>query len=471
MAVQELVYLSVAETGRRIASKEVSPVEVVEAYLSRIEAVDEKLHSYITVCADEARAAAKVAEREISQGDYKGPMHGIPVGVKDQWWTKGVRTTAGSTILKDFVADEDATVMANLKGAGGILIGKTNLTEFAVAWPFRYPYGTPTNPWDVTRMPGGSSGGSGAAVAAGLCATALGEDTGGSIRNPASYCGVAGLRPTWGRVSRYGLLGSAWSFDSIGPMSRSVEDCALTLAAIAGYDDKDPYTWKQPVPNYAAALSGDIKDIRAGVITERVNAEVMDPETREAVAQGIEVIRGLGPNVKEVSIPMFPLSGIIYWGYTLMESGNSHHHNIRHRAAEYDHNMQVALMTGSLIPAQTYYKAQRLRQMLRNEVMEVLKDVDVLLLPTGNAPAAPVVDKPGMGTKAEVKAGFHEGISFSGTANLVGLPALTVPCGFSSGGLPEGLQIMGRPFGESEVFRVGHAYQQATDWHNQRPPI
>ena len=470
MANTELAYQSATELGRRIKEKAISPVEVVQAYLDRIQEVDHKLHAYITVCAEEALEAAREAETAIVKGDYRGPMHGIPLAVKDQRWTKGVRTAAGSTILKDFVAQEDATVMANLKGAGGILLGKTNLTEFAVALPFRYPYGVPTNPWDLTRMPGGSSAGSASGVAAGLCATALGEDTGGSIRSPASYCGVVGLRPTWGRISRYGLLGSAWSFDSIGPVSRTVEDCAMTLGAIAGHDPKDPYTWNVPVTDYTASLDGDIRNIRVGVVTEQTQSGAVEPETRELVLKAIEVIRELGAPVQEVSIPMIVNAGAIYWGATLLESATTHYHNIRHRQQEYDHNMQVALLTGSLIPAQTYYKAQRLRQVLRRQVLESLKQMDVLVLPTKEAPAPPVLAKPGMGTKAEVK-GNATGNSFTSPANLAGVPAITVPCGFSSGNLPLGLQVMGRPMDETAVFRVGYAYQQATHWYKRRPPI
>ena len=470
MAGSDLVYKSAAELGRLIRDRAVSPVDVVQAYLDRIQEVDDRLHAYITVCAEEALEAARGAEAAIARGDYLGPMHGIPVAVKDQWWTKGVRTTAGSTILEDFVPEEDATVMARLKEAGGIFLGKTNLTEFAVAWPYRYPHGTPTNPWDLSRMPGGSSAGSASAVSAGLCATALGEDTGGSIRGPASYCGVAGLRPTWGRVSRYGLLGSAWSFDSIGPMARAVEDCAVTLAAIAGHDPGDPYTWDVPVPDYTASLNGDIRDIRVGVVTEGVDSEAVEPETRDAVTRAIGVIKGLGATVQEVSIPMLPYSGTIYMGATLLESATIHYENIRHRQSEYDHNMQVALLTGSLIPSQTYYKSQRLRQVLRQQTLSILEQVDVLVLPTEGAPAPPIIDRLGFGNKADVKASLVSD-SFTEPANLVGLPALSVPCGFSSGNFPLGLQVMGRAMDEASVFRVGYAYQEATDWHTRRPPI
>ena len=288
MQKTDVTFLTATELSEQIKAREVSPVEAVEAYLARIEDLNPTLNSYITICAKEALEEAQKAEKAIAAGRYLGPMHGIPVAVKDQWWTKGVRTTAGSNIIRDFVPEEDATVMAKLKEAGAILLGKTNLTEFAMAYTYHYPFGTPTNPWDQSRMPGGSSAGSGSATAAFMCATSLGEDTGGSIRGPASYCGIAGLRPTQGRVSRYGLLGSCWSMDTIGPMSRSVKDCAMTLQAIAGHDPKDGYTWKAPVPDYVSLLDGNIKGLRVGILREQVYGDNIAPEVRNAVLKAAE---------------------------------------------------------------------------------------------------------------------------------------------------------------------------------------
>ena len=306
MELNNLPFLTLAQLSEKIKSREVSPVDVVEAYLERIEALNPILNSYITVCADEARADAENAERRIAQGLYRGPMHGIPVAVKDQWWTKGVLTTAGSNILRDFVPNEDATVQTRLKEAGAILLGTTNLTEYAMAYTHHYPYGTPTNPWDQTRMPGGSSAGSGSATAAFMCATSLGEDTGGSIRGPAAYCGLAGLRPSQGRVSRYGLLGSCWSMDTIGPMSRTVRDCAITMQAIAGHDPKDAYTWKTPVPPYADLLDGDVRGLRVGILREKVFSDHVIPELRDAVLQAGEILEARGASVQEVSLPRRP---------------------------------------------------------------------------------------------------------------------------------------------------------------------
>ena len=269
MDKQDIPYLSASELSRLIESREVSPVEATEAYIDRIDELDFKFNAYLTVSRREAMEAAREAERAIASGEYLGPMHGIPVAVKDQFWSKGIRSTGGSRILADFVPEEDATVIANLKKAGAILLGKTNLTEFDITG-FSHRFSTPRNPWNLEMYTGGSSSGSGAATAAFLCATSLGEDTGGSIRWPAAWCGLVGLRPSWGRVSRYGVMKGVWSMDTVGPMSRTVEDAAITLGAIAGHDPKDPYTWDSPVPDYRRALGGRRKwhprrsDHRAG---------------------------------------------------------------------------------------------------------------------------------------------------------------------------------------------------------------
>ena len=256
MEKQDIPFLTAAELSGLIRTREVSPVEATAAYLDRIDSLNFKFNSYLTVCRREAMADAEEAERAIAGGEYLGPMHGIPVAVKDQLWTKGIRTTAGSRILSDFFPDEDATAVVKLKQAGAIVLGKTNMTEFAIG--ISQTYGYNRNPWDLDRFTGGSSGGSGSATAAFLCSTSLGEDTGGSIRRPAAWCGVVGLRPSWGRVSRYGVTASSWSMDQVGPISRTVEDAAITLGAIAGHDPRDPYTWDVPVPDYRSALGGDL---------------------------------------------------------------------------------------------------------------------------------------------------------------------------------------------------------------------
>ena len=276
-----ILFAAVAKLSELIREKEVAPVEATEAYLERIDSLNFKFKAYLTVCRHEALEAARDAEQAIARGHYLGPMHGIPVAVKDQLWSKGIRTTVGSRFLADFVPDEDATALANLKKAGAVLLGKTNLTEFAIGGSQRY--GPNRNPWDLNRFTGGSSGGSASATAAFLCATSLGEDTGGSIRRPAAWCGLAGLRPSWGRVSRYGVAAGSWSMDQVGPISRTVEDAAITLGAIAGYDPKDRYSRDVPVPDYRRALTGDINGLRIGISTELVHGEIVDPEVGGAV--------------------------------------------------------------------------------------------------------------------------------------------------------------------------------------------
>ncbi|MDP7532158.1 MAG: amidase, partial [SAR202 cluster bacterium] len=256
MTSQDLAFMSATELGAAFRDRQASPVEAVEAYLERIERLNPSLNAYIAVLADEAMESARQAEAEIAAGNHKSALHGVPVGVKDQIYTKGIRTSDASKIRSDFVPDQDATVVANLKRAGAVIIGKLNMTEFAMGDPITSAFGVTRNPWDTTRSPGTSSTGSGAATAAFMCATSLGEDTGGSVRGPAANCGLVGLRPSWGRVSRFGVDGASWSLDTIGPISRTVEDCAVTIGAIAGHDPNDPYTWDTPVPDYRAALTG-----------------------------------------------------------------------------------------------------------------------------------------------------------------------------------------------------------------------
>ena len=471
MDKQDIPFLSATELSSLIKSREVSPVEATESYLERIGQVDEKLNSYITVCRDEALADARQAEREIASGEYRGPMHGIPMAVKDQFYTKGIRTTGGSAILKDLVPGEDATVVANLKHAGAVLLGKLNMSEFAMGDAFHHPYGRPHNPWDLSRNPGTSSSGSGAATAAFLCATSLGEDTGGSIRGPAAFCGLVGIRPSYGRVSRYGVLGASWSMDIVGPISRTAADCAMTLGAIAGHDPKDPYTWDVPVPDYVAALSGDIRGLKVGVIEERVNTDVLDPEIRDGVVSAVAVLGELGAVIQEVSIPLIVHSAAISNTIILTDVAGVHRQGINEHLDQYDHNIQIRLLTGSIIPAQAHQKATRLRHLLRQQIIEALEKVDVLVMPTSSIPASLIPTHAGIGSKQEVLDNLAGRRSFTAPFNLANTPALSINCGFTSQQLPIGLQIAGKPFDEETLFRVAHAYEQATDWHTRRPPI
>ena len=471
MDKKELPFLTASQLSNLIETKEVSPVEATEAYLDRIEEVDPKLNSYITITGEQAVESARQAEQEIAAGKHRGPLHGVPMAVKDQFNTAGVLTTGGSSILKDNVPSEDATVIAKLKEAGAVMLGKLNMSEFAMAEIYNHPYGTPRNPWDLERNPGTSSSGSGAATAAFLCSTSLGEDTGGSIRGPANFSGLVGLRPTHGRVSRYGVLGGSWSMDTVGPISRSVEDAAITIQAIAGYDTKDTYSWDVPVPDYRRALTGDIQGIKMGVIQERMDSPNLDPEFRETVAKAISVIGELGASSEDVSIPLAPNAGALTMSILNVEWANLHRPLFEPNFDELDHNNKIRFLTGSIIPAQAYYKAQKIRAVLRQQILDALEEVDVVVLPTGPVTAPPVESVPGIESKEHSLTGLAGRISFTGPFNLAGTPAISVPCGFSAVGMPMGLQIVGKPFDEETVLRGAHAYEQNTDWHNCRAPI
>ena len=471
MDKKELPFLTASQLSNLIETKEVSPVEATEAYLDRIEEVDPKLNSYITITGEQAVESARQAEQEIAAGKHRGPLHGVPMAVKDQFNTAGVLTTGGSSILKDNVPSEDATVIAKLKEAGAVMLGKLNMSEFAMAEIYNHPYGTPRNPWDLERNPGTSSSGSGAATAAFLCSTSLGEDTGGSIRGPANFSGLVGLRPTHGRVSRYGVLGGSWSMDTVGPISRSVEDAAITIQAIAGYDTKDTYSWDVPVPDYRRALTGDVQGIKLGVIHERMDSPNHAPEFRETVAKAISVIGELGASSEDVSIPLAPNAGALTMSILNVEWANLHRPLFEPNFDELDHNNKIRFLTGSIIPAQAYYKAQKIRAVLRQQILDALEKVDVLILPTGPVTAPPVESVPGIESKEHSLTGLAGRISFTGPFNLAGTPAISVPCGFSAVGMPMGLQIVGKPFDEETVLRVAHAYEQNTDWHNCRAPI
>ena len=471
MDKSDIPFLSATELSGLIERKDVSPVEAVEAYLDRIDQVDNKINSYITVCRDEALEAAREAEQAIARGNYLGPMHGIPTAVKDQFYTKGIRTTGGSTIMWDFVPDEDATVVANLKKAGAILLGKLNLSEFALGDSFYHPAGTPRNPWDLERSPGISSSGSAAATAAFLCATSLGEDTGGSTRIPAAWCGVVGLRPTWGRVSRYGVLPVCWSMDTVGPVTRTVEDCAITFKAIAGHDPKDAYTSNRPVPDYRQALGGDIKGIKVGVIKEKVYSEDIHPEIRDAVVKAIGDLGELGASVEEVSLPLIEKCGAFSKALTDLEGASVHYEWIKTRAKDYDHNSRVRLLTAILTPAQHYYKAQKLRALLRQQILELLEKVDLLMLASTPVPAPKLPSSPGVKSREDADGRIFGVRNFTGPFNLANTAAISMPCGFTSENLPISIQIASRPFDEETMFKVAYAYEQSIPWHTRRPPI
>ncbi len=467
----ELPFLTVAELGRLIRSGEISPVEATEAYLERIDRIDGRVNSYITVCHEEARQAARAAEQEITAGRYRGPLHGVPVAVKDQFDTAGIRTTYGSALEWDNVPTRDAVVVTRLKEAGAILLGKLNLSEFALGESFHHPGGQPRNPWDLSRNPGISSSGSAAATAAFLCASALAEDTGGSTRIPAAWSGLTGLRPTWGLVSRRGVAGVSWSMDTVGPISRSAEDCALTFQAIVGHDPEDPYSWSGPVPDYAHEIQHDIDGLSIGVLREKVAEGGLSPQVRQVIDSAVAQLGKLGATSREVSIPIVENAGAVSKCITDMDGAMVHYERLKTRIDEYDHNTRVRLLTAILTPAQALQKAQKVRTLIRAAVLEALDEVDVIVLPTSPTGAPLLPTEAGIKSQEDARSRISGVRNFTGAFNVANLPALSIPCGFTEDNLPLSLQLVGKPMSDGLLMRVAHAYQQATDWHQRRPPL
>lgn len=468
MEASELCYTSLRSLATLIQRQEVSPVEATQAVLDRVEKFDSQLNSFITLLRDEALTQAHAAEQEIQAGRYRGPLHGIPIAVKDLFYTKGIRTTAGSKILSDFKPAYDATVITKLHDAGAILIGKLNMHEFARgATNASSLIGACTNPWDTLRVPGGSSGGSAAAVAAGLCFGSLGSDTGGSIRIPAALCGIVGLKPTYGRVSRNGVFPLSWSLDHVGPMARTVMDAALMLQVIAGHDRHDPTTRTAVVPDYSVALTKDIEGARLG-IPQEFYFEQLDPEVRNSVRAAIQTLERAGAQLEEVSLPLSKYAAAAGRIITLTESAEIHEQFLRTRSTDYTPEVRAGLLTGQLIPGTHYLKAQRLRSLIRQEMAAALRRVDALVTPTVPIPA-PRIGQTTVDISQETVDITWALSRLTRPANLTGFPAISVPCGFTEGGLPIGLQLTGRPFAEATILQLAYAQEQETNWHQHRP--
>jgi aspartyl-tRNA(Asn)/glutamyl-tRNA(Gln) amidotransferase subunit A len=470
--VHDLLWASMGELQRLIASKQVSPVEVVNAHLARIEALDSRLRSFITVTRERALDAARAAEAAVMAGRPLGRLHGVPLGLKDLYQTKDAPTTAGSTILKDAMHAEDATVVARLRAAGAIVLGKLNLHEFAFGPEgINEHYGTAWNPWDpkTHRIAGGSSSGSGVAVATGLVPGALGSDTGGSIRIPAALCGITGIKPTYGRVSRAGVFPLAWTMDHVGPMARSAADCALMLGAIAGRDARDVTTSPRPVPDYTSGLTGDIRGLRVGLL-RTFFLESAGLVLRQAVERAVKDLASLGAQVEEVALPLAEPAGAASLAIISAEALAYHETWMKQRPEDYQADVRERLRAGAFVSATQYVQAQRLRTLVRDEVTAVLRRVDVLLSPVTSIVAAAVGQ-----TEVTIEHETHDVRSaltrFTRHFNLSGHPACSVPCGFTAAGLPIGMQIIGRAFDEATVLRVADAYQRATEWHTRRPPF
>ncbi len=470
MKHEELSLLPVAQLARLLRSRRVSPVELVTAYLERIVAVEGSVNAYITVMRDEAMAAALEAKRAIGRGEYRGPLHGMPVALKDLFNTKGVRTTSGTKVMSDFIPAEDCTVAVKLKGAGAILLGKLNMTELAYgATGENIHYGDTRNPWNSDCISGGSSSGSAAATAAGECAAALGSDTGGSVRIPASLCGVVGLKPTYGRVSLNGVTPLCWSMDHVGILTRTVEDCAIVLNFISGYDPRDPSSVETPVPNFTTGLKRGNKSLRIGLPLEHA-WNVLSDTVRSVVGRATEVLAELGASVTDVSLPSFSSSQDVSSRIMAAEALVSNGELLRSHWSSLDPKIKQRLEMGLNATADDYIRAQQARARMTRETLEVMRQVDILALPTTPIVAPPrgVEEIDVEGTRLRVLTGLTLLTRF---ANLTGMPAINVPCGFSEEGLPVGLQLIGRPFEEATVLRAAYAYEQTTEWHKRHPVL
>jgi aspartyl-tRNA(Asn)/glutamyl-tRNA(Gln) amidotransferase subunit A len=458
--------LSLTAAAQQIRSRQLSPVELIESVLSRVTAVEPRIGAFACVTGELARAAAKTAEQEIAAGSYRGPLHGIPIGIKDLYDTAGVPSTASSKVRAGRVPDTDAEVVGRLRQAGMVMVGKTHTHEFA------YGAITPTtrNPWDIGRIPGGSSGGSAAAVAAGICTVAMGTDTAGSIRIPASLCGTVGLKPTYGRVSRRGVAPLSWSLDHAGPLTRNVRDAALVLGAVAGYDRLDPACVDVPVPDYTADLDRGVSGLRVGVPAnyyfDRVAADV-----DRAVRGAIDLLAGNGAEVREVTIPYADAVLGAEWGILMPEASAYHQQAVRSSGALYESDVRLFLEAGEFVLATDYIKALRVRTLMQQAWAAMFDDIDVVIAPcmpvTAPLAGAATVDWPG-GPSEDVTMAL---VRLTSPGNLTGLPTLSVPVGFDPAGLPLGMQIIGRPFDERTILRVGRAYESASDTVGRIAPV
>jgi aspartyl-tRNA(Asn)/glutamyl-tRNA(Gln) amidotransferase subunit A len=480
--------LTIAGAAARLRAREMSARELTDAMLARIAATEPSLHAFITVAEDAARQAAEHSDHRLRTGAPAGALEGIPIAVKDVIATAGVRTTAASRILDTFVPPYDATVTARLRAAGAVIIGKTNCDEFAMGSSNENSaYGAARNPWDITRVPGGSSGGSAVAVAAGQALGSLGTDTGGSIRLPSSYCGIVGMKPTYGRVSRYGVIAYASSLDQVGPFARDVADCALLLGVLAGHDARDSTSVPRDVPDYSAALRGSAAGVRIAIPREYF-VEGMQPDVERAVRGAIETLRAAGAKTTSVSLPHTEYAVSAYYVVATAEASSNlaRYDGVRYgcragadasllemyrrtRAAGFGDEVKRRIMLGTYALSSGYYdayylKAQRVRTLIRGDFARVFADADVIVTPTAPTTAFR------LGEKLDDPLQMYLSDIFTISVNLAGLPAISIPCGYDAAGMPIGLQIVGPPFGEEIVLRTARAYEQASAWHSRRPP-
>ena len=479
MKLENLENLTIAELAPAIKNRELSPVDVAGYFLERIERLNPTLNAYVTVTAESALNEARSAERAIAQGQYRGPLHGMPFSIKDNIATKGVRTTAGSKILDGWKPDFDATVVAKLRAAGAVILGKTNLHEWALGGTTINPfYGTTRNPWDLDRIAGGSSGGSGAAVAAGLCLASIGTDSAQSVRNPGSMCNLVGFKPTYGRISQYGTVPGtgAYSCNHMGILATTVEDAAIILESVAGGDAQDPLSANEPVTKYRESIGNKVSGLRVGILRGYFE-EDMAQEVKDTFRDALAMLKSLGMETEEVTIPHMDLIPAVKVCTSRVENASAHDRHLRTHARDYSKQTLYAYLSALLVPASAYLMAQRVRRLILNEFHDLIKRVQILALPTVPF-TVPTID--------ECKAGWlhidgktirrqdERGGADSLCAipfNVTGFPSMSVPCGFANAGTPIGMQIASGPFQEELIFSVAHAYEQATPWHRQKPKL
>lgn len=464
--------LTLSEVSRLLRQRRISPVELTEACLARIESLNAALNAFITVTAESALVAARSAEAEIVRGGWRGPLHGVPIALKDLLDTAGVRTTAGSALFKDRVPTEDAEVVRRLRAAGAVLLGKLNMHEFAFGGSSAISYfGAVRNPWDVAYSPGGSSGGSAAAVAAGLCYAALGSDTGGSIREPAAYCGIVGLKPTYGCVSTSGAIPLSWSLDHIGPMTRTVSDAALMLQVIAGYDSQDPASVDLPVPEYLADIAASTSALRLGILRDYFY-ENLNPDIEAAMHNAMSVLRSLTHSLHEVA-PLATDASYAsvmdpYVALLSAEAYEFHKDYVAKNPELYQAPTLKRLRAGAEVTTSTYIRSRRQLEQIRHAVARRFNEVDFLITPTTPVPPFTVAElsDPNAARSMELQM-LHN----TRPINMLGLPTISVPCGFTAARMPIGLQISGRPGAEASVLRLAYAYERATGRRRMQPPV
>ena len=473
MTDSELLTLTISEVGPRIKAREISPVELTEAALAQADRLQPALNSFITKLHEQARSQAKEAEAALMRGEYRGPLHGIPIGIKDNIATAGIRTTVGSKVLADQIPEEDALVVSKCKEAGAIILGKENMEEFAAgSTSNNLHYGAVHNPWNLDHIPGGSSGGSGANVASCVTFASLGTDLGGSVRGPANFCGVVGLKQTFGRVSQRGLLITSFNGDHIGPLTRSVRDSALVLQTIAGYDPLDPSTVPVPVPDFSESLGESLKGLKMG-IPSNYYFDLLDPEVELAVRQAIIALEELGVEAREVAIPSMKYAGALRIA-GMADSLVVHEPYIENDRLDYGPTVLYRTLAGQFVLGRDYAKAMKVQRIIKEDYARVLQNVDFLVTPSAPVTAWRIdsetvtiggaehpVRGPGAGMTARC----------TSPSNATGLPALSVPCGFTEGGLPIGLQLIGRPFEEQLIFQVADGYEALSPNRNRKPAI